>query len=58
MNRQIEWVICPFCKSKTRVKIMENTILENFPLFCPKCKKENLICVKQLKIRLIESEDL
>ena len=58
MNRQMEWVRCPSCKGKTRVKILENTILENFPLFCPKCKRESLIHVKQLKVRLIEAKDL
>ena len=36
----IEWVLCPVCGSKTRLRIRSNTILENFPLFCPKCKHE------------------
>ncbi|MCI9300396.1 MAG: hypothetical protein HFF93_10520 [Oscillibacter sp.] len=25
------------------------TLLENFPLFCPKCKQETLINVRQLR---------
>lgn len=25
------WILCPICGNKTRVKIRENTILENFP---------------------------
>ena len=28
-----KWVICPVCKSKTRVKLRDDTILKNFPLF-------------------------
>ena len=32
----------------------EDTILENFPLFCPKCKQETLINVKQLNTSIIE----
>ncbi|HJC25435.1 MAG TPA: cysteine-rich KTR domain-containing protein [Candidatus Eisenbergiella merdavium] len=28
-----EWVLCPICKSKTRLKIREDTVLEHFPLF-------------------------
>lgn len=40
----MEWVICPICNNKTRIKIRKDTQLKNFPLYCPKCKKESLIC--------------
>lgn len=33
-----EFIRCPVCGNKTRDKIREDTILKNFPLFCPKCK--------------------
>ena len=33
------WILCPVCGSKTRLKIREDTVLENFPLYCPKCKQ-------------------
>ena len=33
------WVPCPICNSKTRTKVYEDSVLINFPLFCPKCKK-------------------
>jgi len=48
-----DWVICPICKNKTRVKIREDTELINFPLFCPKCKQESLVNVKQLNMSVI-----
>ncbi len=51
------WILCPICNSRTRVKINEDTELKNFPLFCPKCKKETLIEVKQLKVRVITEPD-
>ncbi|MDF1493930.1 cysteine-rich KTR domain-containing protein [Caproiciproducens sp. CPB-2] len=54
---EIKWIYCPFCKSKTRLKIREDTILENFPLFCPKCKQETLIRVRQLNISVIQEPD-
>ena len=41
----MEWVICPICNNKTRIKIRKDTQLKNFPLYCPKCKKESLICI-------------
>ncbi|MFR2171409.1 MAG: cysteine-rich KTR domain-containing protein [Anaerostipes hadrus] len=42
MAEQQIWVLCPVCNNKTRTKIRKDTELVNFPLFCPKCKKENL----------------
>jgi len=52
-----EWVMCPVCNNKTRTKIRSDTILENFPLFCPKCKKEMLISVKKLHTIVITEPD-
>ena len=47
------WVLCPICGNKTRTKIRPDTILENFPLFCPKCKQETLISAKDLNVAVI-----
>lgn len=47
---KIEWILCPFCGSKTRLKIRNDTILDNFPLYCPKCKHETLIAVRKLNL--------
>lgn len=52
-----EWILCPICGNKTRLKIRADTELKNFPLFCPKCKQENLINAKQLNISLIKEPD-
>ena len=54
---QAEWIICPECKSKTRVRIREDTELVRFPLFCPRCKRESLVNVKKLKISIIREPD-
>ncbi|HDK7167906.1 TPA: cysteine-rich KTR domain-containing protein [Clostridium botulinum] len=51
------WLYCPICQSKTRVKVRTDTELKNFPLFCPKCKKENLINVNELKMTVIKEPD-
>ena len=56
MNNK-EWVYCPVCGSKTRVKIRKDTELKNFPLFCPKCKQETLINVKKMNITIIKEPD-
>lgn len=49
-----EWLLCPFCGSKTRVKLRQDTRLENFPLFCPKCKRESLIEAKDLQVTVVK----
>lgn len=54
---EYKWLLCPVCGKKTRLQIREDTILENFPLFCPKCKRESLIQVKQLNTLLIKEPD-
>ena len=51
-----EWVLCPICSNKTRIKIRPDTVLENFPLFCPKCKKESLIDFKNFEVKVIEPD--
>ncbi len=35
----------PICNNKTRIKVRPDTVLENFPLFCHKCKRETIISV-------------
>lgn len=52
-----KWLLCPVCHNKTRTKVRPDTKLENFPLFCPKCKKESLINVEQLNITVIKEPD-
>lgn len=52
-----KWVLCPICGSKTRLQIREDTILENFPLYCPKCKQETLIKIRQLNLSVIKEPD-
>lgn len=41
-----EWIVCPVCGRKTHNKIREDTELKKFPLYCPKCKQETVISVK------------
>lgn len=50
---ETEWIKCPVCSCKTRNKIRTDTILQNFPLYCHKCKQESLINVKSLNIEIV-----
>ncbi len=53
-----DWIFCPNCGGKTRNKIRVDTILKNFPLYCPKCKREYLINVKNSKVIVVDSQKL
>ena len=52
-----KWILCPACGGKTRNRIREDTLLLNYPLYCPKCKKETLIAAKDLRITVVERPD-
>ena len=58
MNAKTEWIYCPVCGSKTRLQIRIDTELKNFPLYCPKCKQENVIDVKALHIKVIKEQSI
>ena len=51
------WLLCPVCRNKTRLKIRTDTVLQNFPLYCPKCKHETLVNVSQSNISVINEPD-
>ena len=56
-QEKIEWILCPICGNKTRDRLREDTILKNFPLYCPKCKQETLINAKDLQITVIQKQE-
>ena len=45
-----QWVLCPWCGAKTRLQLLPETELKEFPLFCPKCKQESIISAKHFMI--------
>ena len=51
------WILCPICGNKTRDRIREDTVLKNYPLYCPKCKQETLIEVANLQVTVIRKEN-
>ncbi|HEN3152438.1 conjugal transfer protein [Streptococcus agalactiae] len=52
-----KWILCPVCGRKTRVKILDDTVLKKFPLFCPKCKTETMVNVENGNITTIKEPD-
>lgn len=56
MKKEV-WILCPVCRSKTRIKARDDTVLKNFPLFCPKCKEETLVNITNLKLEVLTEPD-
>lgn len=57
MERMV-WLLCPVCGNKTRIKVRQDTELINFPLYCPKCKQETLVNVKNTQLSVIRLNNL
>ena len=52
-----EWIRCPVCGSKTRDRLREDTVLKNYPLYCPKCK-QGTICNRHQRARRKDAEPM
>lgn len=37
------FLLCPKCGKKTNVKVLPETVMLNYVLFCKHCKKETII---------------
>ena len=55
--QNIDWIRCPVCGNKTRDRIRKDTVLKNYPLYCPKCKQETLIEAKKFQVTVIRKEN-
>lgn len=56
-EKEMLWLPCPKCGARTKIKIYEDTVLLNFPLYCTKCKKETKLGVIKFKIVVSDEPD-
>lgn len=52
-----KWLLCPICGAKTRLRLLQRTVLRDFPLFCPKCRQERIINAQNYQIVIIDQPD-
>lgn len=50
----LDLIRCPICRAKTRTRVLADTVLLNFPLFCPKCKQTCIVNVRDNQISLLQ----
>lgn len=55
--KKTNWIYCPICHKKTRIKVRDDTELLNFPVYCSKCKQETLINIRQMNISIFKEPD-
>lgn len=48
-----KWVLCPLCNNKTRLQIRKDTVIINLMLYCPKCKREKLVNVRDFCVEVV-----
>ena len=56
-NPKMDWLCCPKCGGKTRTQIRLHTVLDDFPLFCPKCRYSRVIRFQNGKLEEIRRPD-
>ena len=54
---KVNWLYCLICHNKTKLKMRRDTELKNFPLYCPKCKNESLINVRENTVTFVKELD-
>jgi len=52
-----KWLLCHICGAKTRLRLLQRTVLRDFPLFCPKCRQERIINAQNYQIEIIDQPD-
>ena len=57
MSREEQWLLCPVCGAKTRLRLLQRTVLREFPLYCPKCRCESVISARNFQIETVYQPD-
>ena len=57
LKSDTDWVYCPLCKSKTRVKIHIDTVATKMPIYCRKCSRESFIDIENMVVKLSYEPD-
>lgn len=54
MPENKEFIRCPVCRNKTRTKVRGDTILIRHLVYCPKCKTEFLVNIRDKSVTVLE----
>ena len=59
MNNRVKFrfLPCPICGTQSDTKVLPETVLVRYPLFCAKCRQETLVDVVKIKMVLSDGEE-
>ena len=59
-NTLFRFLPCPICGTQTDTKVLPETVLVRYPLFCERCRQETLVDVVKMKMVLsnVEGESI
>lgn len=57
MSREEQWLLCPVCGAKTHLRLLQRMVLREFPLYCPKCRRESVISARNFQIETVYQPD-
>ena len=57
VSASLEFLRCLRCGGKTRIRVREDTVLRNLPLYCPKCGYECIIAYENRKLYIVSEPD-
>lgn len=57
IQAKLNWLRCPRFGGKTRTQVRSHMVLEDFPLFCPKCRYTCVIRFQNGKMEEIKKPD-
>lgn len=53
-----EWVLCPVCSRKTRIKVNKDTEVRAFPLYCHRCLQTSVVDIKNMIVTVKQTKIL
>ena len=55
--KNFRFLPCPICGMETRTKVLPETVLIRYPLFCARCRQETLVDVVKMKMVLSDDKE-
>ena len=57
MSREEQWLLCPGCGAKTRLRLLQRTVLRECPLYCHKGRRESVISARNCQSEPVYQPD-
>lgn len=52
------WAVCPDCGGNTRTRVREDSVLFHHLMYCPRCKKNFLVNIRQFQTEVVREAEV